>query len=439
MSDLLQLQEPAEPARRAPPSWAAFLELGFRPLYLMGGAWAIVAAALWVLAPGWLQGPLQGVAWHAHEMLWGFVVTIAVGFLLTAGANWTGHNPLQGRPLAALCGLWLLARAGLLWPGTALYPLAVAADVGFLLAAALAMARVVWRARNRRNYVVPALLVGLALADALFLHAAARGDTATLMRHFESGLLAMAVVALLVGRRVIPFFAMRAVPGLKIDMHEGSARVQLVLGGAAVLLSLAQGLAAGADGAAAGVWAALGPLRAALLAVTGALSLWQLAAWRPRAVAGRPMLWILYLGYAGLAVGLLLAAARTAGMPWRAALPVHVVGMAGFAVLIIGMLHRTALGHLGRALALDRWMLVSHHLLLCAVALRLAALWPSPWTPALWQAATAAWTLAFGLYLARFWGWMVRPRPDVRGTPVKVGGQAVGIQVQPLRRPGAPS
>lgn len=185
MSDLLQLQEPDPPTRLPPPSWQAFLELGFRPLYLMGGAWAVVAAALWVLAPQWLQGPLQGVAWHAHEMLWGFVVTIAVGFLLTAGASWTGHNPLQGRPLGALCALWLLARAGLLWPGEVLYPLAAAADVGFLLAAALAMARVVWRARNRRNYVVPVLLLGLAAADALYLRAAARGDGATLMRHFE--------------------------------------------------------------------------------------------------------------------------------------------------------------------------------------------------------------------------------------------------------------
>lgn len=438
MSDLLQLQEPEPPPRLAPPSWPAFLELGFRPLYLMGGAWAVVAAAVWVLAPQCLQGPLQGVAWHAHEMLWGFVVTIAVGFLLTAGASWTGHNPLQGRPLAALCAVWLLARAGLLWPGDAVYPLAALADVGFLLVAAVAMARVVWRARNRRNYVVPVLLVGLALADALFLHAAVRGEAAALMRHFESGLLAMAVIALLVGRRVIPFFAMRAVPGLKIDMHEGSARLQLALGGAVVVLSLLHGLADG--GAPAAVAApALGALRAALLAACGLLALWQLAAWRPAAVRGRPMLWILYLGYAGLAAGLLLAAARAAGAPWRAALPVHVVGMAGFAVLIIGMLHRTALGHLGRALALDRWMLASHHLLLCAVALRLAALWPSAATGALWHAATAAWALAFGLYLARFAGWMVRPRPDARGIPVTVGGKPVGIQVQPLQRPGAPS
>ena len=37
----------------------------------------------------------------------------------------------------------------------------------------------------------------------------------------------------------------------------------------------------------------------------------------------------------------------------RSAVPVHLVAMAGFSVLIIGMVTRTALGHLGRGLKLD--------------------------------------------------------------------------------------
>ena len=34
MSELLQIEEPA-PTRLAPPTWQAFVELGFRPLYLL--------------------------------------------------------------------------------------------------------------------------------------------------------------------------------------------------------------------------------------------------------------------------------------------------------------------------------------------------------------------------------------------------------------------
>jgi len=83
------------------------------------------------------------------------------------------------------------------------------------------------------------------------------------------------------------------------------------------------------------------------LAAAGGLALWQLAAWQPWAVRRVPPLWILYAGYAALGVGLLVAAAHAAGWVLRLAWPAHVIGVAGFSVLIIGMVTRTALGHSG--------------------------------------------------------------------------------------------
>ena len=393
MQRLIPIREPAS-ARPGAPSLRAFLELGFRPLYLAGTGWALMAVAIWVFAPHWLAGPLAGVAWHAHEMLWGFVATIAVGFLLTAGANWTGQVPLAGAPLGAAVALWAVARAGFLLGTTTAFYVAATAELLFFTAAAVAMARVVWRTRNRRNYVVPPMMLGLAVADALFL--ASLDDWTATLRAFNAGLLVMALIALLVARRVIPFFAMRAVAGLQIPMHDATARAQLVAGVVAVLALLAGWpwlLAAGAGTA-------------------GALALWQVLAWRPAAVRSRPILWILYAGYAGLGVGLLAAAAQAAGVPMRAAWPVHLVAMAGFSVLIIGMVTRTALGHLGRALALDRSMVASYWLVIAAVALRLAALWPTAASPLLLQASALAWVAAFAAYLWRFTPWMIRPRPD---------------------------
>jgi len=76
------------------------------------------------------------------------------------------------------------------------------------------------------------------------------------------------------------------------------------------------------------------------------------------------------------------------------------------------MVTRTALGHLGRGLKLDRSMLASYWLVLGAVALRLAALWPSTLTVELLHLSATAWIAAFGLYLWRFVPWLVRPRPD---------------------------
>ena len=101
---LLSIEEPAPTSAR--PQWAAFLELGFRPLYSLGCFWAIMGVLLWVYFPSVLQGTLGGVFWHAHEMLWGFIITIAVGFLFTAGATWTGITPIKGRALAVCCLFW---------------------------------------------------------------------------------------------------------------------------------------------------------------------------------------------------------------------------------------------------------------------------------------------------------------------------------------------
>lgn len=419
MADLLHIEEPGRPPR-VPPDWKAFLEMGFRPLYLLGCAWALISIALWVFVPQALTGVLGGVAWHAHEMLWAFVGTIAVAFLLTAGASWTGINPLHGTPLAVLTAVWAVARVGFLLSGQAAFVVACAAEVLFFAVAAVAVGRAIYRARSQRNYGVPLLVAGLGAADALFLWAAAAGDYTLLMARFQAGLVVMAVIALLIARRVLPFFATRRVQGLQIPMHQRSGQVQLVLGTLAIPALLAG-------------WQ---PGVALTLGIAGALALWQLLSWKPLAVRHVPLLWILYAGYAGLAIGLLVAAVNAAGwgasLGLRAAWPTHVIGVAGFSVLIIGMVTRTALGHLGRPLQTDRSMVVSYAFMIAAALLRLLALLPTPMAQGALHASATAWIVALALYLWRFAPLLIRPRADAKP---QMTARPDAIRVQP-RKPG---
>lgn len=401
MAELLQIEEPGS-AKPPPPQWAAFLELGFRPLYLAGCCWAAVSVALWVFAPWLLRGKMAGVIWHAHEMLWGFIATIAVGFLLTAGSNWTGTNPLKGRALGALSLLWVLARVGYLVPGNMAFALTVVCEVLFFAVSALALGRAIYCARSQRNYGVPLLVLALGIADALFLLAVWQGDYVLLMLHFNTGLLCMAVIALLVARRIIPFFAMRAVPGLSIPMHTRSGHWQLAAGGLAIGCGLMG-------------WAEISAL---FLSVAGVIALVQVLAWKPVAVRRVPLLWILYFGYAAIGVGLLVAAGHAAGAVLRAAWPAHVIGVAGFSVLIIGMVTRTALGHLGRPLRPDRLMVCCYGLVIVAAALRLLALLPTGLALGALHASAGVWVLAFVLYLWRFFPMLIRPRIDAPSAPV---------------------
>ena len=94
----------------------------------------------------------------------------------------------------------------------------------------------------------------------------------------------------------------------------------------------------------------------------------------------------------------------------RPAFYVHVIGMGGFSVLIIGLVTRTALGHLGRPLALDTSMLVSYYFMIAAVVFRLAALWPTGLSKALLDASALSWVVCMALYLWRFIPMLVRPR-----------------------------
>ncbi len=380
------------------PCMSAFLGQGFRPLYIAGTSWALISIALWVFAPQVIGQPLSAVAWHAHEMLWGFIATIALAFLLTASATWTGVNPLKGAALGITSLLWVIARLGYLFGGATGFWIAGIAESAFFAVGAACLMRVMLKGKSRRNYGIPWLVLGLGIANVLYLQAALAGDYVLLMQRFDLGLICMAVIALLIGRRVIPFFSMRMVPGLVLPMQAGLGQAQLAIGALAIALGIA----------------GLPRYMTAALAIAGAISLWQVARWKPLAVLHKPMLWILYLGYAGMGIGLLLAAIHSSGLATgilaRSAAHVHTLGMGGFAVLIIGMLTRTALGHLGRPLALDRSMLASYCMVIAAAVLRLAALWSSNASTLLLQAAALCWMLAMGLYLWRFVPMLIRPR-----------------------------
>src|SRR3546814_4405874 len=84
------------------------LRLGFRPFFLLGAVWAVLALALWLAALAGLAtvgGPYGAVAWHAHEMVYGFAAAILGGFLLTAVPGWTMQPKLGPAGLAGLAGI----------------------------------------------------------------------------------------------------------------------------------------------------------------------------------------------------------------------------------------------------------------------------------------------------------------------------------------------
>lgn len=74
----------------------ALFSFGFRPFFLGAAIWSALACCLGLVI---LFGPDEAMAamvtadWHRHEMLFGYGSAVIVGYMIVAGANWTGHYP----------------------------------------------------------------------------------------------------------------------------------------------------------------------------------------------------------------------------------------------------------------------------------------------------------------------------------------------------------
>ena len=145
----------------------ALLALGFRPFYLLAGAFSSLSVAVWAAQfAGALPTPvIDGPLWHAHEMIFGYTFAVIVGFLFTAGRNWTQQPTPIGATLGFIAALWIAARVLALtpWPHSAAF-----FDVAFAVAAAWGLAVPLWRSRNARNYFFVPLILFIGLLNAAF-------------------------------------------------------------------------------------------------------------------------------------------------------------------------------------------------------------------------------------------------------------------------------
>jgi uncharacterized protein involved in response to NO len=393
MNSFFQIDEP--PTHTAPRGFALW-QLGFRPFYLLASVFAALSIGLWALQfSGWLAAPyLSGPLWHAHEMLFGFALAVIVGFLFTAGRNWSGRPTPTGGKLAALALLWIAARVLALTP---FGWLSAIANTAFPLAAAVALAIPFFAAGNRRNYFFVGLLVLLSAAT-LTVHLNQLGVlTLPAWAGIQIALDVVLFILCVMGGRVIPMFTNNGVPGTHAKRQP---RLEQVALGSVLALLATDALQAPPM--------LLGAVAA--IAALAHLARWIL--WQPWATLRAPLVWVLHLAYAWIPVHLALRACAAAG--WIApSAASHALTVGAVGGLVIGMMTRTARGHTARPLRAD-WRDVTCYALVAAAAfvrvlLPLAA-------PALTMQAVLLsgllWSAGFALYAASYWNVLTRPRLD---------------------------
>jgi uncharacterized protein involved in response to NO len=374
---------------------AALWRLGFRPFYLAASLFAALSVPLWALQfAGWLpRAVVPGSLWHAHEMLFGFALAVIVGFLFTAGRNWSNQPTPSGSLLAALVAWWVGAR---LLAFTPYLLLAGVVSASFPLVAAVALAVPFFAARNRRNYFFVALLAGLGAADLAFALAITGHITLSPAVAIRVGLdLVLFIMAVMAGR-VVPMFTNNAIPGARASRHALIERVAL---GSLLVLPLLDLLP--------DVPAPLFVTLLGLAASAHALRWWR---WQPWTTGRTPLVWVLHAAYAWVPVHLLLRVAAALG--WVApSLAVHALTVGALGGLVIGMITRTARGHTGRPLQAGRREVTAYLLVAAAALARVAG---PVWWPVQHAVLAAAglWAAAFALYAVAYWPVLSRPRLD---------------------------
>lgn len=368
---------------------------GFRPFFFFGACHAALIMPLWVfIQQGSVTTGPDPLFWHAHEMVFGFTVSIISGFLLTAVANWTGGAPARQRHLAGLVFIWLMGRLCMFFPdmptgATAFFELL------YLPVLTISLAVPLWKSRNIRNFLFIGLLSALWTCDALslFQHN---------LQAIHAAILIVITIIMVVGGRVIPAFTVAALRrrGIEaIQFYQPKADILSLFFGILTVICFSW---AGANSWVTGVLALL----------AAGINLLRFYRFRPLQSLSDPMLWILHLGFLWMIIGLACLGLSSWGLiPFS--LSLHALTAGAIGSLCIGMMCRVSLGHTGRPINADKAIVVAFALIQISAVLRTigVTIWPDHHQDLVFVSGIL-WAIPFGIFIVRFSPILFSPRPD---------------------------
>ncbi len=374
---------------------------GFRPFFLAGALWAVLAMILWIgaVTGAWTIASDYGpVAWHAHELIFGYAGAAMTGFLLTAIPNWTGRLPVRGGPLLALLVLWLAGRLAMLGCDAIGAVAAAAVDSLFLPVVALVVVREIIAGKNWRNLRTVGLVSALALANIAF-HA--ETILAGAPDHAMRAAIGLIIgLIMLIGGRIVPSFTRNwlAQQGARhLPVPFGATDMRLIAAAAIALVAWAIAPEAVVTG---------------LLLLTAALAQgYRLSRWAGLQTWRQPFVFVLHLGYAFVPLGFLLVGMSAL---WPDVLPatvaLHAWTVGAVALMTLAVMTRASLAHTGRALAAGAGTTAVYLAALLATLARLAVPLLPDLTMPLLDTAGLAWMAAFAGFVVFYGPMLIRPQ-----------------------------
>ncbi|WNC73187.1 NnrS family protein [Thalassotalea psychrophila] len=384
-----------------------FFRLGFRPFFLLGASFSVVSLLIWAL---FLSGKLSvnlyggGLFWHTHEMVFGFVCAIVVGFLLTAVQNWTGQRGLYGRPLVFLIALWLLGRVVMLFPSLFGSQLSALIDIAFLPAAAFYLAKPILKVKQNRNLFFVPLLALFTLANILMHLSVNESDISSLQSSAYISVMLVTLLMSIMAGRVTPMFTAN---GTQTDKVAPIPLLEKTITGCLLALVLSYFIHP--------IIEISNSIKAVLFLIAGITQMWRWLRWKPWITLNVPLLWSLHSALFFIWFGLIVLGIGhlNTNLPlnhiW------HLLTIGGMGGLILAMISRVTLGHTGRPLQPPKVMSFAFVLILLAAVIRVFGPWFMPENYSTFiNISVICWLAAYGIFIIKYGPMLLKPREDGR-------------------------
>lgn len=344
-----------EPGDKYTPTFSLFA-LGFRPFFLLAAFLAPVLILLWLMQLFGLislSDYYSPAAWHAHEMLFGYTVAVIAGFLLTAAGNWTGMTVINGSRLALLMLVFFISR---FMPFMTDLPhwIIAAFDIAFIPLLAIFLAIPVVKVKQWSNFIFIPVLLLMATANVLVHLSALKMIDVPIITGSRIMLYLVILIIVIMGGRVIPFFTERGVQGVTtkkwrwVEWNTGISVILVMIADVILNDKMLTGYLA--------IFAAI---------IQGL----RLAGWYSHKIWQVPLVWILQIAYAWIAVGFIIKSTVLFSLS-TSVFAYHAFTVGGIGLMTLGMMARVSLGHTGREMQINHWMVTSFILLNAAAVVR---------------------------------------------------------------------
>jgi uncharacterized protein involved in response to NO len=379
----------------------------FRPFFLFGSLFSVLALNAWtaVLAGELHFSPYGGMTfWHGHEMLFGFVMAIIVGFLLTAVQSWTGLRATHGKALIGLIVLWLLGRILMLYNPSHIDLFVAIINLSFLMVSGFFLAKLVLKVKQYRNLIFVPVLLLLACANGLTHLSVLTGEPHYYTWGMYSTVMLITLLMTVVAGRVFPMFTANGTGTKKVDNLPWLEKLVIASSVVLVFMHICNLIDILPQS-----------FIASIFALTAISHIIRALRWRPHVTLSTPLVWSLHLSYCFIPLSLSLFALHYAGFHVAASTALHGLTAGAMSSLILAMVARISLGHSGRPLQAHWLMKYAFGLVLAAGLSRLLAdLVIINWPVSLYVLSALLWTLGYLLYLIIYLPILVSPRPDGR-------------------------